>query len=101
VVRTVSPPTIQLSTTAHIVRSGERQVNLTPIEFRLLEVLHARQPVEVPVEDLVLQVWGFKDDRGTSQMIRAHVRNLRHKLAQIGLPNAVRSRRGRGYALAL
>jgi hypothetical protein len=29
------------------------------------------------------------------------MRNLRLKLAQVGLANAVRSRRGKGYALAL
>jgi DNA-binding response OmpR family regulator len=34
-------------------------------------------------------------------VLRAHVRNLRMKLAQVGLPNAVRSLRGKGYALVV
>jgi hypothetical protein len=33
--------------------------------------------------------------------VRAQVRNLRRKLAEIGLPDAVRSRRGHGYSLVV
>jgi hypothetical protein len=46
-------------------------------------------------------LWGAGDWSRHLALLRAHMRNLRLKLAQLGLANAVRSRRGKGYALAL
>jgi DNA-binding response OmpR family regulator len=46
-------------------------------------------------------LWGAGDWSRNLSLLRAHMRNLRLKLAQVGLANAVRSRRGKGYALAL
>ena len=74
---------------------------LTRTELRLLEVLMQARPREVSVPDALRAVWGFTEGRATAELVRAHVRNLRLKLGQIGLGDAVRSRRGRGYALVL
>jgi hypothetical protein len=101
VLRVASRPDIELNAGARAASCHGEQVTLTPIEFRLLETLYARQPAEVQVNDLVWEVWGFPESRSNSLMVRAHVRNLRRKLAQIGLADAVRSRRGLGYALVL
>jgi DNA-binding response OmpR family regulator len=81
--------------------SDGREVALTRTEFRLLQVLLDHQPREVPLLELLQAVWGFTEGRGTSELVRAHVRNLRVKLGQLGLPDAVRSRRGQGYALVV
>lgn len=78
-----------------------REVILTRTEFRLLEYLLQRLPEEIPIPQLVSEVWGFSADTSTSDLVRVHIRNLRLKLQQIGLPDAIRSRRGRGYAFVV
>ncbi len=81
--------------------AGNQEVALTRTEYRLLEYLLERQEAEVPPDELLREVWGFQNGAGGTVLIRAHVRNLRTKLARIGLPDAVRARRGRGYALVV
>ena len=92
---------LQLNRGRRLAVSSGHEVALTRTEFRLLEVLFERQPGEVGLVEVLQAVWGLPEGRGTSELVRAHVRNLRVKLAKIGLPDAVRSRRGRGYALAV
>jgi hypothetical protein len=75
------------------------QVLLTRTEFRLLEVLYEQRPADVSLDQLLDGVWGTSEGIGTAELVRTHVRNLRQKLAQVGLPDAIRSHRGRGYAL--
>jgi DNA-binding response OmpR family regulator len=77
------------------------EVRLTDIEFRLLETLLANRPSIVPVQGVIQAVWGASGVGSTPASLRSHVRNLRSKLAQIGLSNALRARRGRGYSLAV
>jgi hypothetical protein len=76
-----------------------REIALTRIEFRLLEILYQRRSYDVPLEQLLDFVWGTSEGLGTAELVRSHVRNLRQKLSYIGLPDAIRSHRGRGYAL--
>ena len=82
-----------------ITASGEAL--LTRTEYRLLALLFDQSPREVPLDVILQGVWGFTEGKRTSDLVRAHVRNLRRKLEQIGLGDVVRSRRGRGYALVL
>jgi two-component system catabolic regulation response regulator CreB len=74
-------------------------VPLTRIEYRLLETLYEHRPEDVSLQSLLIGVWGTTEGMGTAELVRTHVRNLRQKLAQLGLPDAIRSHRGRGYAL--
>jgi DNA-binding response OmpR family regulator len=78
-----------------------RDVVLTPIEFQILSVLFETRPNDVSPAVLLEAVWGTSEGRGGPGLVRAHVRNLRVKLNQIGLHDAVRSRRGRGYTLVV
>ncbi len=84
-----------------VAQANGREVTLTRIEFRLLETLLASRPREVSVAAAMEAIWGASDGRGTPAPLRNHVRNLRLKLGQIGLQNTLRSRRGRGYLLAV
>ncbi len=90
---------LEIDAARRVARAHGREVELTPTQCRLPELLYERQPDEVPPAEILETVWGFKDDRGDGDLIRSHVRNLREKLAQIGLRDAVVARRGRGYAL--
>jgi DNA-binding response OmpR family regulator len=78
------------------------EVSLTRTEFRLLAYLLQNRSREIPLAELLANVWGFADaGKSASVLIRAHMRNLRLKLARVSLDDAVRSRRGHGYALVL
>jgi DNA-binding response OmpR family regulator len=93
--------TLKLDPARRLASVEGREITLTRTEFRLLEVLFERQPSDVSLAEVLMAVWGFTEGRSTSELVRTHIRNLRAKLVQIGLVDAVRSRRGRGYALVV
>ena len=90
---------IEIDSGRRLVRANGREVDLTPTQCRLLELLYERRPREASTEEILETVWGFTDALGGGDLVRSHVRNLRAKLAAIGLADSVVSRRGRGYAL--
>jgi two-component system response regulator MprA len=92
---------LRLDPLKRIASFGGREVSLTRTEFRLLQLLYERRPAEVSLSEILLSVWGSTEGLGTSDMVRSHLRNLRRKLQSLELDDALRSRRGRGYALVL
>ena len=92
---------LQLDSGRRLAQAGGSEVSLTPTEFQILSVLFEARPRELAPELVMEAVWGTSEGRGGSELVRAHLRNLRAKLARIGLRDAVRSRRGRGYALVV
>jgi DNA-binding response OmpR family regulator len=91
---------LALDPARRVARANGREVDLTRTEFRLLEALYGHRGRELTQDEALEAAWGIGEWSGNLSVLRAHVRNLRLKLAQVGLPNAVRSVRGRGYALA-
>jgi DNA-binding response OmpR family regulator len=79
------------------VTRGERQVELTPREFDLLELLLAHPRQVFSREAIVNRVWGY-DYVGDSNVVDVYVRYLREKLADEER-NLIRSVRGVGYSL--
>jgi DNA-binding response OmpR family regulator len=71
-----------------------RPVHLTPTEFDLLRVLAARPGVVLTREQLLADVWGWRDGSG-QRTVDSHVRGLRRKLGA----GRVRTVHGVGYAL--
>jgi DNA-binding response OmpR family regulator len=75
-----------------VTRSGET-VHLTPTEFDLVVFL-ARHPGQVFTrEQLLHEVWGYRDGSG-ARTVDSHVRALRRKLGA----DIVRTVHGVGYA---
>ena len=83
----------------HAVTVGGKPVELTPLEFALLETL-ARDPgVVLPRQRLIDRVWGI-DFVGDDHMLEVHVGNLRRKLGDDpARPRYVETVRGVGYRL--
>jgi len=96
-----APQRLTVEAGRRVARANNGEVALTRTEFLLLEALMANPGGEVAPEEVMEAVWGPGDWSRNVGLLRAHMRNLRLKLAQIGLSNAIRSRRGRGYALHL
>jgi DNA-binding response OmpR family regulator len=70
------------------------EVHLTPTEFDLLALLAGRPGIVFSREQLLAEVWGWRDGSG-QRTVDSHVRGLRRKLGS-GL---VRTVHGIGYAL--
>ena len=79
------------------VTRGERQMELTPREFDLLELLLAHPRQVFSREAIVNRVWGY-DYVGDSNVVDVYVRYLREKLGDEER-NLIRSVRGVGYSL--
>jgi DNA-binding response OmpR family regulator len=85
---------LTVDTAERRVRVGRDEVDLTATEFDLLSVLAAR-PGKVHTRDqLLAEVWGWRDGSG-ARTVDSHVRGLRRKLG----PGWVRTVHGVGYAL--
>jgi two-component system OmpR family response regulator len=89
---------VELDRIRRTVRRRNRRVDLAPREFRLLEhfMLHAGQ-VQTRAA-LLEKVWDMTFDPGTN-VVDAHVSNLRRKLEDGGEPRLVHTVRGVGYVL--
>jgi DNA-binding response OmpR family regulator len=79
------------------VRAGDRQVELTPLEFRLLTAF-VDNPGQLLAHDQLLELaWG--GERGSSRdQVKLYVGYLRRKLAAAGVPaESIETVRGFGY----
>lgn len=79
--------------TRRVTRDG-REVHLTPIEFDLLYHLAARPGVVHTREQLLMDVWGYRDGSG-ARTVDSHLGALRKKLGS----DLFRTVHGVGYAL--
>jgi two-component system, OmpR family, response regulator MprA len=80
------------------VRRGERVIELTKIEFDLLE-LFLQHPRQVLTRDQILDlVWGYTFDSGTNSLA-VYIGYLRRKLEENDEARLIQTVRGVGYAL--
>jgi two-component system, OmpR family, KDP operon response regulator KdpE len=80
-------------------REGNLPVHLTPLEFRLLEVLARNLGLVVTQEQVIRQVWGPErlDD---TRRLRAYIKLLREKIEpEPGRPRVLVTEVGVGYRL--
>jgi two-component system, OmpR family, KDP operon response regulator KdpE len=81
-----------------VQRDGE-EVHLTPIEFDLLRTLVRHRGRLMTHRALLIEVWGpqYADD---TQVLRAHIANLRRKIEPTGERRYIRTEPGVGYRFA-
>jgi two-component system, OmpR family, KDP operon response regulator KdpE len=81
-----------------VQRNGE-EVHLTPIEFDLLRTLVRHRGRLMTHRALLIEVWGpqYGDD---TQVLRAHIANLRRKIEPAGERRYIRTEPGIGYRFA-
>lgn len=90
---------LTLDLTTRRVSLDNADIELTPIEFSLLELLMRYAGQVVTRKMLCEHVWGFNWD-GTTNVIEVHVNRLRGKLDKGRPQSFITTVRGRGYALA-
>ena len=89
---------ISLNRSTREVRRGNRLIELTKIEFELLE-LFLQHPRQVLTRDQILDlVWGYNFDTGTNSLA-VYIGYLRRKLEDEGETRLLQTIRGVGYAL--
>lgn len=90
---------LNLDLTTRRVTCLGKDVDLTPIEFSLLELLMRYAGQVVTRKMLCEHVWGFNWD-GTTNVIEVHINRLRGKLDRGREESLIKTVRGRGYAVA-
>lgn len=89
---------LTLNPSTREVFRGEREVQLTRIEFDLLELLMLH-PRQVMTRDQILDlVWGYNFDSSTNSLA-VYIGYLRRKLEENGEHRLVQTVRGVGYSL--
>ena len=89
---------VALDTGTFEVFRGERRLELTRMEFQLLEVF-LRSPRRVLTRSVIFErVWGF-DFGARSNSLDVYIGYLRRKLEADGEPRLIQTIRGVGYAL--
>jgi two-component system KDP operon response regulator KdpE len=81
-----------------VLRDGE-EIHLTPTEFDLLRQLARNRGRLLTHRDLLLGVWGSGYGEDT-QVLRAHIANLRRKIEPAEGPRVIRTDPGVGYRFA-
>ncbi|MGH7701799.1 MAG: response regulator transcription factor, partial [Gemmatimonadales bacterium] len=89
---------LELDRLRRVVRRGNRAIDLSPREFRLLEHFMLHQDQVLTRTNLLEKVWDMTFDPETN-VVDAHISNLRRKLEQRGEPRLIQTVRGAGYAL--
>jgi two-component system, OmpR family, response regulator MprA len=89
---------LALDQRSYEVRRGDREVELTRTEYRLLQLFleHPRQVLERST--IFERVWGY-DFGATSNSLGVYIGYLRRKLEAGGEPRLLHTVRGVGYVL--
>ncbi|MEM9066841.1 MAG: response regulator transcription factor, partial [Myxococcota bacterium] len=92
---TAGPFTIDFD--ALTVKAEDGSVRLTAREGMLLHYLLERRHRPVTREELLVDVWGYRDGHIRTRTVDVHVQQLRAKLASVGGTQWIQTIRGRGY----
>jgi len=88
---------VEIDTRQHTVTKSEEIINLTPQEYRLLEILLQNKNLALSREQLLNLAWGF-DYEGETKTVDVHIRKLRQKL---GFEDCIKTVSKLGYRLEL
>lgn len=101
----VADPTLRLSdlvlnTVEQTVHRAGKPVDLSPMEYRILEYLIHRPRVIVSKRELLEHLYDYNWEHH-SNVIEAHVSNLRRKLDAATQQPSIETLRGRGYRMVV
>jgi two-component system KDP operon response regulator KdpE len=90
---------LELDLAARVVRRDGEEIHLTPREFDVLRMLARNRGRLITHRELLSTVWGpgYSDD---TQVLRAHVANLRRKIEPADGPRYIKTDPGVGYRFA-
>jgi two-component system OmpR family response regulator len=80
------------------LHQGKEEIDLTPTEFSILELL-MRHAGQVVTRKMICEHLWDTDWEGTTNIIEVHINRIRKKLDKKETPSLIQTVRGRGYAL--
>src|ERR1700735_755006 len=89
---------IEVNTLEQTVRRAGRLIDLSPTEYRILEYMVHRPRVIVSKRELLEHLYDYNWEHH-SNVIEAHISNLRRKLEAATQEPSIETLRGRGYRL--
>ena len=99
-VREVKVGKVRLDLQSYTVNDGDRQIQFTPLEFRILYLLGVNEGRVIPYSRLVEYAWGYEG--GDSSLLKTHICHIRQKLnLSAGKNGGIRAVPGVGYSLAM
>ncbi|HEX6351218.1 MAG TPA: winged helix-turn-helix domain-containing protein [Candidatus Dormibacteraeota bacterium] len=90
---------IEIDEDARVLRSGEREVQLTRREMELLAVMLRNPGRRYRPEALLSLAW--RENRLAPEQLRTYIVRLRRKLAQAEVPAVLETHPRQGYALTI
>jgi DNA-binding response OmpR family regulator len=87
-----------LNRLSHVVSMGKKQIQLSPREFELLDLLVQNKGQVLPREVILDRIWG-NDSEVAPKTIDATVKLIRRKLEGFGKHQLLQSIRGVGYKI--
>jgi two-component system response regulator PhoP len=91
---------LQVNTVEQTVRRAGKDIDLSPTEYRILEYLIHRPRVIVSKRQLLEHLYDYNWEHH-SNVIEAHISNLRRKLDAANQQPSIETLRGRGYRLLM
>jgi len=90
---------LELNPQSKQVQIDKLEIELTPREYQLLELLMRSPGLYFSTDEILDKVWGWESSpsRGT---VKTHMKSLRDKLRQEGLDAVIETQYGRGYRLS-
>jgi len=83
------------------LRRGDEFINLTPIEFRLMNYLARHRGQALTRAQIVEAVWGYAPDVESEKTVNVHIRRLREKIElKPDQPSLILTVPGIGYRMA-
>lgn len=90
---------LQVDLARRMVQRGDKEIHLTPIEFKLLAVLVRHRGMVLTHRQLLHEVWGHASEE-QAHYLRNYIHTLRHKLeADPARPQYLQTEPGVGYRL--
>lgn len=94
----ISVGNFRLNRTAKVLMSGEKNVQLSPREFQIFDLLAQNMGIVVPREVLLDRIWGLETEV-SSNNIDSYMKILRKKIEASGSTSHIKTVRGVGYKL--
>jgi len=96
---TVTVADLELCRQSRVVLRAGEPIELTPIEFDLLELLMQHPGEVLPRSTIAEKVWGYVDFAEISNSLNVYIGYLRKKTEARGEPRLIHTVRGVGYVL--
>ena len=87
---------LTLDPSLHAVQAGDREIELTPTEFSVLEYLMLHDNATVSKDEVLSHVWNWEFE-GSANIVEVYIGYVRRKLAASGCLTTIETLRGIGY----